>query len=76
MIYEKKNLELLADQRLLSRYNKNIIKPNNNCIKNMNNNYSNANNANNANNSNKFINISKLITFIILIIHLFDLNYK
>ncbi len=67
MIYEKKTLELLADQRLLSRFNKNTLKSNNNnIIKNMNNHYSIK--------ANKFSNISKYINFILLLF--IFINYK
>ncbi len=70
MIYEKKTLELLADQRLLSRHNKKVIisdnninnNNNNNIIKNINNNYSMS--------SNKFSNILKYMNFIILLLYL------
>jgi hypothetical protein len=64
MIYEKKTLQILADQRLLSRYNNNI-KPECNkshIITNMNNHFA----KNNI--YNKFNNISKLMTYIVLII--------
>jgi hypothetical protein len=74
MIYEKKTLELLADQRLLSRFNKNTLKSDNNnnnvnknininIIKNINNHYSLK--------TNNFNIISKYSNYIILLIFIF-----
>ncbi len=66
MIYEKKTIELLADQRLLSRFGKDKIKPNNNIINNININYTKAN---------KFMNISKYTNYIILLIYIYGIKY-
>jgi hypothetical protein len=67
MIYEKKTLEILADQRLLSRHNnKNNKDSNQSIIKNMNNHFTKTNILN------KFNNISKLMTYFVFILYLIN----
>jgi len=78
MIYEKKTIELLADQRLLSRFNKNTLKLNNNSNSN-----SNSNNNNIVTNiSNKYFitshnlnNLTKYMNYIVLFINMILINY-
>jgi hypothetical protein len=61
MIYEKKTLELLADQRLLSRFNNKNIVPNNNIVKNINNHYTKIK-------GNNFNYVSQYINYVILLL--------
>ena len=70
MIYEKKTLELLADQRLLSRYNKKNINSDNNLNNNLNNNVVKNINTHYSIKVNKFSNISKYITYITILLYL------
>jgi hypothetical protein len=70
MIYEKKTVELLADQRLLSRFNKKNTHSdinNDNIIKHVNNNYS-------LSKVNKYNNISKYMNYIILLIYIYGIT--
>ena len=64
MIYEKKTVELLADQRLLSRFNNKNIVPNNNIVKNINNHYTKIK-------GNNFNNVSQYMNYIILYIFIY-----